>query len=90
MRNTLIMQDALDRRQVDNVTDDPDKRPGTALLCAMLMNQGMPERFKLSDVQLDFRRMNTTSHRSVSFSKTSIVLGERWASGTPVDIRSLQ
>lgn len=53
IRDILIMQDALDRREAEySNTDDPDQRPGTALLFAMALNQNIPKRFSLSDVEI--------------------------------------
>ncbi len=46
MRDVLIMQDALQQREVEQAGREED---GTALACAMLLDQGFPERYRLSE-----------------------------------------
>ena len=54
LRDVLIMQDALDRR-LAGVTDD--EMHGTALLFATVLDQGVPKRFRLSDVEFALRTL---------------------------------
>ncbi len=56
MRDMLIMQAALDQREVSNPnTDDTLDKPGTALLFAVMLNESVPDRFKLSDDEIAVR-----------------------------------
>lgn len=61
MRDILIMQDALDRRQASEPDstglNDLSDQPGTALLFALTFNQFVPDRFKLSDDEFIVRMM---------------------------------
>lgn len=68
VRDVLIMQDALDRRQWDTKdTGDSRDGPGTAILFALLINQRLPQRYKLSDTQIEMRMMchDTLSKREL-------------------------
>lgn len=52
-RDALIIQDALDQRRADRMgSDDPLDRPGTALVFAHILNRCVPERCKLSDIDI--------------------------------------
>ena len=55
VRDILIMQDALDRC----LSEDPagDNQPGTALLFAMLLDKGVPARFRLAEAEWTERMM---------------------------------
>lgn len=55
-RDVLIMQDALDRREAGE-SGDPLDAPGTAGLFAIVLNDSMPDRFKLSDTEFVVRMM---------------------------------
>jgi hypothetical protein len=55
IRDVLLMQDALDQRAGNRDCDDPLDRPGSALAFAFLLNQTVPDRYKLSDVQILIR-----------------------------------
>ena len=58
IRDTLLMQDALDQRAWNKPdSDDPLDGPGTALLFAQVLNDGLPGRFKLDDSSLIGRMM---------------------------------
>ncbi len=58
IRDVFIMQDALDQRQVGTLhSDDPLDRPGTAWVLADLLNQSVPERYKLSETEINCRLM---------------------------------
>lgn len=52
MRDVLLMQDALDRRLMNEDCEDPLDRPGSALAFALFYNNHVPDRFKLCDVRL--------------------------------------
>lgn len=52
-RGALLLQDALDRRLFDKQdSDDPLDGPGTALVFAQCLNNSVPERFRLSDIEM--------------------------------------
>jgi hypothetical protein len=55
LRDVLLMQDALDRRLMNENCEDPLDRPGSALAFALFHNNHVPDRFKLSDVQISIR-----------------------------------
>jgi hypothetical protein len=58
MRDMLIQQDASDSRQVDEPEcDNALDKPGTALLWAIILNQSVPDRFKLSDNGITIRML---------------------------------
>ena len=54
LRDVLIMQDALDHRLAG---DTDDEKLGTALLFATVLDQGVPKRFRLSDVEFALRTL---------------------------------
>jgi hypothetical protein len=55
VRDVLLMQDALDQRMGNRDCDDPLDKHGSALGFAFLLNQTVPDRYKLSDVQILIR-----------------------------------
>lgn len=58
IRDVLIMQDALDWREMgDPESGDPLDGPGTALLFAIMINRSAPARYKLSNDEFDFKLM---------------------------------
>ncbi|ODR95021.1 hypothetical protein AUC70_04530 [Methyloceanibacter stevinii] len=58
VRDILLMQDALDQRSWNDLdSDDPLDGPGTALLFAQILNDGLPDRFKLDDPSFVGRMM---------------------------------
>jgi Family of unknown function (DUF5681) len=53
VRDALILQDELDRREISNAkSEDPLDGPGTAMVWAMILNQSVPKRFRLSEGRL--------------------------------------
>lgn len=58
VRDALIMQGALDRREWDTRnTGDPLDGPGAAILFALFINQHLPQRYKLSETEIEMRMM---------------------------------
>ncbi len=58
LRDVLILQDALDRREADTPdSGDPLDQPGTALMFAHLLNTCVPARHRLSDIEITLRMM---------------------------------
>ena len=55
VRDTLIMQDALDNRLADN--PEGADQPGTALLFAIILDNGVPARFRLAEADWIERMM---------------------------------
>ncbi len=57
-RDTLIIQNALEQREVGNPSsDDALDRPGTAMVFALVLNRCVPERLRLSDNEILLRVM---------------------------------
>ena len=55
VRDILIMQDALDRCRTEDA--EGEGRPGTALLFATLLDNGVPVRFRLTETEWSLRMM---------------------------------
>ena len=56
LRDLLLMQDALERRLNDNPESDaPCDRITTALLFATVLDNSMPARFRLSDIEMELK-----------------------------------
>jgi hypothetical protein len=68
VRDALIMQDALDWRMAGKVdSTDPLDQPGSALAFAQVLNLGLPERYRLSELMMVIRmdRYRTWSKRKL-------------------------
>ncbi|PLX33639.1 MAG: hypothetical protein C0605_16000 [Hyphomicrobiales bacterium] len=49
MRDVLLMQDALDKRLAENVSDEA---PRAAMLCAIMINDNLPSRYQLDETEM--------------------------------------
>jgi hypothetical protein len=82
-RDTLIMQDELDRRSKVRLNGEPLTEPGSAALLSFLLERGIPPRLQLSDTERVLKMMKIESMQKRELLKLLFSAWQRLGSPQP-------